>query len=195
LPDDREGGESTLTNHVPKSQLPHRKAVKVRLGPHFLHQECRAGLNEREAPDKVVTARAPKRWAQLLFTCSRSNFAEAPINNVRTDTIWQPTLQRQLGVTMYGGSYVVSLFKQKVVSQKNELFATVTLHNNLFCHRLSDHLHCTNRPFIYVLRRDMSTLSRRSKRTRFRKSVLNEISRKATWTVLLDWSFAMTALQ
>jgi len=28
---------------------------------------------------------------------------------------------------------------------KNYLFATVTLHNKLFCHRLSDHLHCTNR--------------------------------------------------
>jgi len=34
---------------------------------------------------------------------------------VKTDTIWQPRLQRQLGVTMYGGSYVVNLFKQKVV--------------------------------------------------------------------------------
>jgi len=33
---------------------------------------------------------------------------------------------------MYGGSYVVSLFKQKVVSQKNELFATMTLHINFF---------------------------------------------------------------
>jgi len=30
------------------------------------------------------------------------------------------------------------LFKQKVVSQ-NDLFPTVTLHNNLICHRLSGH--------------------------------------------------------
>jgi len=29
-----------------------------------------------------------------------------------------------------------------------------------FFHKLSDHLHCTNRPFTYVLRKDMSTLSR-----------------------------------
>jgi len=57
---------------------------------------------------------------------------------------------------MYGGSYVVNLFKQKVVSQKNDVFATETLHNNLVCHRLSDYLHCTNRPFTYVLRKDMS---------------------------------------
>jgi len=35
-----------------------------------------------------------------------------------SDTIWQLTLQRQLGVNMYGGSYVVNLLKQKVVSQK-----------------------------------------------------------------------------
>jgi len=54
--------------------------------------------------------------------CSRLNFAEAPVNSARTDTIWQPTLQRQLGVTMYGGSYVVSLLKQKVVSQKKRTF-------------------------------------------------------------------------
>ena len=32
---------------------------------------------------------------------------------------------------MYGGSYVLNLFKQNVISQKNDLFATVTLHNNL----------------------------------------------------------------
>jgi len=63
---------------------------------------------------------------------------------------------------MYGGSYVVNLFKQKVASQKNDLFATATLHNNLFCHRISYHLHCTYWLFAYVLRKDMSTLSRRS---------------------------------
>ena len=58
---------------------------------------------------------------------------------------------------MYGGSYVVIFFKQNVISQKHDVFATGTLHNNLFCHRLSDYLHCTNRPFTYVLRKDMST--------------------------------------
>jgi len=75
----------------------------------------------------------------------RFNFAEPPVNNVKSYTIWRATLRRQLGVTMHGGSYfVINLFKQKVVSQKNDLFATVTLHNNLFCHRRSDYLHCTN---------------------------------------------------
>jgi len=49
----------------------------------------------------------------------RFNFAEAPVNNIKTDTIWQPALRRQLGVTMHGGSYlVIYLFKHKVVSQK-----------------------------------------------------------------------------
>jgi len=54
---------------------------------------------------------------------------------------------------MYGGWYVVNLFKKRVVSQKNDIFTTVTLHNNHFCHRLSGHLHHTNRPFTYVLRK------------------------------------------
>jgi len=76
---------------------------------------------------------------------------------VKTDTIWQPTIQRQLGVNIYGGSYVVNLFKQKVYHKK-VIIATVILHNNLFRHRLSDGLHCTSRPFTYVLRKDMSTL-------------------------------------
>jgi len=31
--------------------------------------------------------------------CPRFNFADASVKNVKTDTIWQPTLQRQLGVT------------------------------------------------------------------------------------------------
>jgi len=57
-------------------------------------------------------------------------------------------------------SYVVNLFKQEVVSQKIDLFTTVTLHNNLFCDRLSDHLHCANRLFTYALRKDMSTFFR-----------------------------------
>jgi len=41
---------------------------------------CRAGLNERETPGKVATARPPKRLVQLhivCFTCPRFNFVEA----------------------------------------------------------------------------------------------------------------------
>jgi len=33
---------------------------------------------------------------------------------------------------MYIGSYVVNLLKHKAVSQKNHIFAPVTLHNKLF---------------------------------------------------------------
>jgi len=61
----------------------------------------------------------------------RFNFAEAQVKNVKTDAIWQPTRHRQLVVAMYGSSYVVNLFKQKIVLHKNDLFATVTLRNNL----------------------------------------------------------------
>jgi len=48
-------------------------------------------------------------------------------------------------VRLYGGSNVVNLFKQKEVSQENDLLATMILHNNLDCHRLSDHIHYINR--------------------------------------------------
>jgi len=61
---------------------------------------------------------------------------------------------------------------------KKDLFTTVTPPNNYFW-RLSDHLHRTNRPFTYALRKVMFTLSRRLKRTPFRKNFLNEISRKS----------------
>jgi len=76
-------------------------------------------MNERP-PGKVVTARPLNALSAIAwcFTCPRFNFAEALVKNVKTDTIWQPTLQRQLGVSMYGGSYVVNWFKEKVVSQK-----------------------------------------------------------------------------
>jgi len=88
---------------------------------------------------------------------SSFQLCRSTLKNVKTDTIWQPTLQKQLGVTMYGGWYVINLFKEKIVSQRNDIFATVTLHNNLFCYRPSDHLHCTNRAFTHGLREYMST--------------------------------------
>jgi len=62
-------------------------------------------------------------------------------------------ISETIRMTTYGCSYVVNLFEQKVVSHENDIFDTVILHNNLFCHRLSDHLHCTNRPFTFVLRK------------------------------------------
>jgi len=79
---------------------------------------------------------------------------------------------------------------------KKDIFATVTMHNNLFCHRLSDHLHCTNRPFTYVLRKYMSTLFRRLKCAPFRKNVLNVMTRKSnlnttTWLTFCDGSFTI----
>jgi len=37
------------------------------------------------------------------------------LQNASGNPIWQPTLQRQLEMTMYGGSYVINLFKQKIV--------------------------------------------------------------------------------
>ena len=48
-------------------------------------------------------------------------------------------------MTIYGSSDVVKIVQTETCIAKNDLFATATLHNNPFCHRLSDHLHCTNR--------------------------------------------------
>jgi len=52
----------------------------------------------------------------------------ALLTSLKTDTICQPALQRQLWVTMSSGSYVegVFLFKQKVVSQNNDLYRDTT---------------------------------------------------------------------
>ena len=61
-------------------------------------------------------------------------------------------------MTMYVGFYVVNLFKQTFYHKKNNIFSTVTLRNNLFCHSFSDHLQCTNRPFTYVLSKDILRL-------------------------------------
>jgi len=66
------------------------------------------------------------------------NFAEVPVRNVETDTIWQPTLQRQLGVTMCGGSYlVINLFKQNVVSQKKSFWYHDTTQHPFFIDSLT----------------------------------------------------------
>jgi len=50
----------------------------------------RAGLNEREAPGKIMTARPLKRLAQLSSVSHtlRVNFAKTLVKNVKSDTIW-----------------------------------------------------------------------------------------------------------
>ena len=70
------------------------------------------------ATDRNVQRKKSSRKTAQHFTCPRFNFAEAPVKNFKTDTIWQPTLQTQLGVTMCSGLYVFNMFKQKVVSKK-----------------------------------------------------------------------------
>jgi len=156
------------------------------------HSTFRAGLNEREAPGKVVTARSTKRSAQLRSVSNAlvSTLQKHP-SNVKTYTIWQPTLQRQSRVTMYGGSYVVNLFEQKVASTKT-IFLLPWHYTTIFFVVDS---HSTNRPITYTLK-DVPALSRRSKRTPFREKYFStKYHAKATWTVLLDWSSAFAALK
>jgi len=81
---------------------------------------------------------------------------------------------------MYGGSYVVNLFNRKLYHKKTIfLLYRENTEQYFLSYRLSGHLHCTNRPVTHVLRKDMFVLSRRSKRTPFKKKVLKEISRKS----------------
>jgi len=82
--------------------------------------------------------------------------------------------------------------KQEVVPQKT-IFSLLWHYTTIFVID-SDHLHCTNRPLTFVLRTDMSTLSRRSECTPFRKNVLNGILRKSNinctiWLKFCDGSF------
>jgi len=147
----------------------------------------RAGLNEHEAPGKVLTARPPKRLAQLLSVWhALFNFAEVPVKNVNTDTILQPTLQRQLGLIMYGGSYVVYLSKQKAVSQKTtylppwhgtqQTFLSYTLWPSLL-HKSSI---C-----ICLEERRLHSLADR-KVNRLEKMFSTKYHAKAIWIALLD---------
>jgi len=112
----------------------------------------RAGLNELEAAGKVLTPRSPKRLAQLrsvshaLVSTFQKHRSKTP-----TDTIWQPTLQRQFGVIICP--------KRKLYITKNDLFAAVTPHNKIFfsyalrpssLHKSSIHV-CIEERYVYTL--------------------------------------------
>ena len=107
----------------------------------------RAGLNKREALGKVVIAWSPKRVAQLHI----------PLFQLCKSTGQKRQNWYVLAAYTSGGSYVINFFKQKIVSQKNDIFTTVRLQNNLFCRIPSDHLHCTNRLLRYVFRKHVYT--------------------------------------
>ena len=105
------------------------------------------------------------------------------------------TSERKLGVNICGGSYVVNLFKQKVVSQKIDVFAPMTLRNNIFVtYSLTIFTALIVHSHMYWGK--ISPLFRRSKHTSFRKNVLNEISRKSnlnrtTWLKFRNGSFTI----
>ena len=134
-------------------------------------RRSRAGFNEREAPGKVLTARPPYRLVQLR---SVSNALVASLQKHRSKTSKLIRFGSSLNFRHFGATICSN---RKLYHKKTIFFAAVTPHDNIFSHTLSDHLHCTNRPFTCVFRNDMSTLSRRSKRTPFRNNVLNETSR------------------
>jgi len=54
--------------------IPHSYRFTLLLLLRIRRYICKAGLNEREAPGKVVTARPPKRLAQLRSVSHTSSF-------------------------------------------------------------------------------------------------------------------------
>jgi len=99
---------------------------------------------------------------------------------------------------MYGGSYAVNLFKQKLYHKKTifllpshttqQSFLPMTFLTSSL-HKSSIHISIEER-YVYIISQI------RSKRTPFRKNVLNEISRKSnlnrtTWLKFCDGSFAV----
>jgi len=108
----------------------------------------RAGLNEREAPGKAVTAGPTKRLAQLrsgshalVSTWKKHRWKTSKLIrfgslHFRDHWAWPCTSVRM---------WLICSNRKLYHNHKTDLFATVTLHSNLFCRRLSGHLHCTNR--------------------------------------------------
>ena len=100
------------------------------------------------------------------------------------------------GVVMYCGSYVINLFKQKIVSQKNDIFDTVAQHNNIFLSQTlwPSSLHKSSIHICIEKRYSVSTVADENVHVQ-KKMFSTKYHAQATWTVLLDWSFAMGALQ
>jgi len=104
-----------------------------------------------------------------------------------SETIW-------LGVNMYGGSYVVNLFKQKIVSQRI-IFLLPWHYTTIFfvIHSLT----IFTAQIVHSLMYYCGKICLRSLADqivhRLQKMFLTEIHAKATRTALLDWNFAMGA--
>ena len=95
------------------------------------------------------------------FTCPCLNFAEAPVKK-------RPKCYDLAAYTSETIGAVRRLCRPTQLDQtessmtKHNHFATVSLHNNIFCHGLCDHLHFTAQivhSFTYVLRKIYYTLA------------------------------------
>ena len=107
---------------------------------------ARAGLNEREAPGKVVTARPPKRLAQLRIAFHIPSFQ-----------LCKRTGQKHQSLAAYTSETIeVNHVRRFVCGQFVQTESCITQKRS-FCYRdatqlfygLSDHRHCKNRPCTY----------------------------------------------
>jgi len=146
----------------------------------------RAGLNEREAPGKVVTARLPTRLAQLrsvshaLVSTLRKHQSKTSklirfgSLHYRDNWGWPCTAVRMLS----------NCPNRKLFHKKWSFCYRDITHKSIFCHTLSDHLHYKNRPFTYVLRKGICLHSLAHQTVhRFEKMFSKKYHAKAIWTV------------
>ena len=86
---------STVWSHLFSSVSALDKIQKI----HYEAEPCQPPSIPSNWGDTL--SKGPEIQSRMRFICSRFNFAQAPVKNIRTDTSWQPTFQRQLGVTTY----------------------------------------------------------------------------------------------
>jgi len=145
-----------------------------------LYTSYQGRIKWTRGPGKVVSARPPKRLAQLR------SVSQALVSNLQKHRSKTSKLIRFSRLHFRDNwrwpcaalrMWLVCLNRK--LYHKTAIFLLPWHYTTIFFVIDSEHMHCANRPFTYVLRKDMSTLSRRSKRTPYRKNVLNELSCKS----------------
>ena len=124
------------------------------------------------------------------------NFAEAPVKKSKLIRFGSLHFRDNWGWPCTAVHLWLFCSNRKLY-HKNDLFTTVTTHNNIFCHRLSDHLHCTNCPFTSHMYNVEETYGYTLpvENIHCLEKIFSTKYAKTAWTVLFDWSFVIRALQ
>ena len=157
-----------------------------------------AGLNERKAPGKLVPARPPNRLAQLqsvshaiISTSQKHRSKTSKLTrfgslHFRDNWGWPCTAVRMWLICS----------TESYITKKRSFCYTVKIQNNIFCHIDSLAIFTAQivQSHMYWGKICLYSLADQNVH-RLKKKFSRKYHAKATWTVLLDWSFAMEALQ